>query len=297
MTSGSLLRALSLAPLLWVGLDAAPAYAGGSCGGGSDGGSSSSGDSSSDSGGSDYSSYSDDGGSATPACIDDTDVHGFRRCTKFGAWGANMRLPRLFVEVGAGVRQFRSGLGGQRATAVHDTSQFAYRVVMPPTADAAPLDVAATTTLRLGFGVPRGFYSGLEFEAGGLVAPASAGTEMMSAPGTFGSPDIRQRGGLVLGFTGLAGFRAALGPASFAVEGAAGLRSVRYQFESAYHHCVSTTTIASTHEVVEARARAELWLNPWISAGATLGANVLERDDWMAGLFVGFHSRAFAGSR
>lgn len=292
MTATRWTGALWLAPLLWVGLDAAPAYAGGSCGGGSDGGSSSSGDS--DSGGDDG-SY-DGGSSSVPACIDDTDVHGYRRCTKFGAWGTNMRLPRLFLELGGGVRQFQSGLGGQHGNVAHEASQFAYRVVMPPS-EASALDVAAMTTLRLGLGLRYGFYGGLELEVGGLASAAPVRTEMMSDPGTFGSPEIRQRGGLVVGAAGIGGVRASLGPASFAVEGAAGLRSVRYQFESEYHHCITTTTIGSTHQILEARARAELWLNPWISAGATLGTNVLARDDWMAGVFVGFHSRAFAGSR
>lgn len=55
--------------------------------------------------------------------------------------------------------------------------------------------------------------------------------------------------------------------------------------------------ISQTRGIVEARARGELWLNPWITAGAIMGASVVDQGDWMAGLYVGFHSRAFAGGR
>ena len=283
--------------------DPTPVQAGSSCGGGGggDGGSSSggsggssSGDSSSSGGDSSYSSSDSGSSTQSTACIDDTDVHGFRRCTKFGAWANNMRIPKLFVELGTGVRQFDSGLGTQSGAIAHGAESFSYRVVMPTSEPAR--DVAMVSTLRLGFGVPRGFYSGLEFELGGLVAPASASAEMTSS-GTFGSPEVRQSGGLVLGFAGIGGYRASGQRGSLSLEGAGGLRSVRYQFDSYYHNCESTTTIASTRSVVEARARGELWLSPWITAGATLGANVLDRHDWMAGVFVGFHSRAFAGTR
>ena len=34
-----------------------------------------------------------------------------------------------------------------------------------------------------------------------------------------------------------------------------------------------------------------------MTAGATIGSNMLARGDWMAGVYLGFHSRAFAGGR
>jgi hypothetical protein len=292
------MRPLLVAALLFA--DPTPVHAGSSCGGGSSSGGSSSGGSSSggSSGGdsSSSSSSSDSGSSSSSACVDDTDVHGFRSCTKFGMWASNMRVPRIFVELGSTVRQFNSGLDDQTGAIAHGDEQFSYRVVMPTSTDAVR-DVAMMSTMRIGFGIPRGFYSGIEFELGGLVSPAAASTEMTTTPGTFGNPDVRQSGGLVLGFTGVGGFRASGSRGSIAVEGAGGLRTVRYNFDSTYHHCETRTTIVANQSVVEARARAELWLSPWVTAGATIGANVLERNDWMAGLFVGFHSRAFAGGR
>lgn len=288
-----------IAGLAVLGLLPAPraAHAGGSCGGGgSSGGSSSGGDSSS-------SSSSDSGSSAGDsyaaeshkACIDDTDVVGFRKCKEFGTWAGNMRVPRLFVELGTNVRQFGSGLGAQTGHIAHGSEQFAYRTIMSPTTDA-PSDTAMTTALRLGIGLRRGFYAGVEGELGGLTSVASASPEMMST-GTFGAPTLVQQRGLVMGAVGVAGFRGSAGRATFALEGAGGVRHVRYNFESTYHHCIDTSTIAVSRAIVEARARGELWLNPWITAGATLGSNVLDRGDWVAGVFLGVHSRAFGGAR
>ena len=43
-----------------------------------------------------------------PECVDDTDVVAFRKCSKFGASAKNMRLPRIYFELGSNVRQFGS---------------------------------------------------------------------------------------------------------------------------------------------------------------------------------------------
>ena len=153
-----------------------------------------------------------------------------------------------------------------------------------------------TSTLRLGFGIPHGFYSGLELELGGLVSPAAATAEMTTA-GTFGTPNVEQQHGMFVGFTGVGGYRAVGSRGAIAIEGAGGLRSVRYNFDSSYHYCETTTTVTANMGVVEARARAELWLSPWLTAGVTVGSNVLERSDWMAGFYFGAHSRAYAGAR
>lgn len=301
------LKTVALAFTSLALVPAAPAHAGschgGGGGGGSSGGSSSSGGGGGGSygGGGGYSSgdvyaSSDGGSSSTSACVDDSDVHGFRHCTKFGAWAGNMRIPRLFVELGSSMRAFQSGLGERTGTVQHGLEQFAYRVVMP-TAQDASRDLAMTTTLRLGFGISRHLYSGLDGEIGGLVAPATATAEMTTTPGTYGSPDVQQGSGLVLGIAGVAGYRAVGSRGSIALEGAGGLRSVRYKFDSSYHECETSTTIVDNRAIVEARARAELWLNPWLTAGVTLGSSVLDRDDWMAGIYLGAHSRAFAGGR
>jgi hypothetical protein len=281
-------------------LDPRPVLAGSSCGGGSGGGGGggSSGGSSWASGGSSASSSdsssSCDSGPSSGGCIDDTDVHGYRHCTTFGVWSKSVRFPRIFVEGGSRMRSFASSLGGTSGSLSHGGESFTYRVTMPTA--SSQRDVALTSNLRVGFGLGRGLYSGVEFEVGGLVSAAAANPEMTST-GTFGSPEVDQQGGMVLGFAGIAGYRATGRRGSLALEGAAGMRTVRYNFESSYHNCETDTTIVSNRSVVEARARAETWLSPWLTFGVTLGSNVLQRNDWMAGIYFGAHSRAYAGTR
>jgi len=284
---------------------AEPAHAGHTCGGGGGGGSpsssttsssSSSSSSSTTSAGVDYTSLdSSSEEHHVGGCIDDTDVVGFRRCTGYGAWASNMRFPRMFIELGSNVRQYSAGLGTQSGTVEHGVESFTYRVSMPTTSDTAR-DVAVTSALRVGFGLPHHFYTGGELELGGLVAPATATTEMTST-GSFGAPNLTQSGGLVIGGLGIAGVRGTTGIGAFALEAAGGVRNTSYNFRSSYHLCEDTTSVSETRAVVEARARAELWLGPWFTAGATLGANVLSRGDWLAGIYLGLHSRAYGGTR
>jgi hypothetical protein len=269
---------------------------GGGGGGSSGGGSSGGGDSGGSSGGSsgDSSSSSDSGGAGAAGCIDSTDVHGYRHCTKFGTWGRNLRFPRMYLELGSAMRSFNSSLAGSSGSIAHGAESFTYRVVMP-SADSHR-DLAVTTNLRIGFGIGRGLYSGLDLEIGALVSPAAASPEMTSV-GTFGSPEVRQQGGLMGSILAVGGYRTTGRRGSIALEGAGGLRTVQYNFESSYHNCENETTIVSNRTVIEARARAEAWLSPWLTLGVTLGSNVLDRNDWMAGVYLGAHSRAFASGR
>lgn len=229
-------------------------------------------------------------------CVEDTDVVGFRTCTKYGDWAKAMRLPKLFVELGSNFRQFSSGLAARSSTVAHGAEQFTFKTVMTPTEAAAARDTAVTTALRLGTGITRNVYAGAELEIGGLVSPATASAEMMTT-GAFGTPSIEQQRGLELGALGVAGYRVASGRTTVAVEGAGGVRSARYHYGSTYHNCVETATIVQNTGVVEARARVETWLGPWVTAGATIGGSVVSRGDWMGGVFVGFHTRAFGGAR
>jgi len=96
---------------------------------------------------------------------------------------------------------------------------------------------------------------------------------------------------------GIIGVRGGAGPGTLGVEFAGGLRVASYGFHSSYHDCETSGAVTALEEVAEARARGELWLGPWITAGAVIGASVIERSAWMAGVYVGVHSRAFGGGR
>lgn len=282
------------------------AHAGHTCGGGGGhgGGGGSAPSSSSSSSYSSGTSWSYSGRSTTgvayeqpTGCIDDTDVLGYRKCTKYGEWAGNMRLPKLFIEVGSSVRQFASGLPDQQGQVTHGDHSFSYRVVMPTgTAAATPIDTAMTSTLRIGAVSKHAFYLAAEGELGGLTSTAQASTEMMSV-GPLGGPQLAQQGALVLGAYGVAGVRGSVGGATLAIEAAGGVRQTRYHFDSQYYSCDTTSTIAVTRGIVEARARGEMWLGPWMTLGATIGANVAAKGDWLAGLYLGLHSRAFDGAR
>jgi hypothetical protein len=49
--------------------------------------------------------------------------------------------------------------------------------------------------------------------------------------------------------------------------------------------------------LLEARARAALWLSPFLNLGVTAGASVIDRGAWMAGVNLGFVTQAFGGLR
>jgi hypothetical protein len=284
----------------WVAVVAAllvvdPADAGEHCGASSGSESSSSSSDSSSSSSSDSSGYeSGDTSTAHTACIDDTDIVGFRHCRKYGTWARSTRFPRLFFELGSNVRQFSTGLAARTSTVAHGSERFAFKTVMAPS--EVGRDTAVTSALRVGVGIGRRAYVGTELELGALVSPAAAHAEMMTS-GSLGTPSIAQERGSALGALGLGGYRAHAGRATFAVEAAAGVRSARYHYTSTYHDCVDTTTITKTTGVIEARARVETWLGPWMTAGATVGSSLISRGDWMGGAYLGFHTRAFGGGR
>ena len=83
----------------------------------------------------------------------------------------------------------------------------------------------------------------------------------------------------------------------FGIELAGGVRTVRYEYTSRYLACETDAVVTASQSVVEVRARASTWLTPFVSLGATAGASVIDRGDWMAGLYLGVHSHAFAGNR
>jgi len=152
------------------------------------------------------------------------------------------------------------------------------------------------STLRATLGLSHGLYAGAEVDLGGLVAPGRAATEMMSS-GAFGEPELRQDGGFVVDSLATVGIRGAGHAGAVAVELSGGMRALSYGFHSSYHDCVTGSSVLVYAPVAEARARGELWLSPWLTAGVTVGTSVLESRAWMGGLYLGVHTRAFGGGR
>ena len=187
-----------------------------------------------------------------------TDVVGYRACAPFGSWGINLRLPYFTIELGTNLREFPD---------LDPSPLIVARSVTTPPHAVRGSDVAITTSMRFTVGITHTWYAGFETEIGELVA---------GGEGEF------------VGGYGLVGVRHGTKHVTFTLEGASGFHGVTYH---------ETQTDIGMAGAVEARARAEVWLSPAITIGATLGASVLERDDWVAGVHVAFHSRAFGGTR
>jgi len=289
-------RAAILAAVLLVArpdLAVAGSTCGTSGGGGSSGDSSSSDSSSSDSSSSSSDSSSSSSTSSTPACHDTTDVVGYRECTRFGTWAQNLKVPRMIVQLVTTMRATPSLAGDRSGTFAHGAESFAYRTVAAPEAGR---DHQVVTGVRIGVGLPHGMFVAVEGEGGSIVAPAGARPEMTSS-GTFGTPTISQGTGIAFNAAAVAGVQRRLGLGRVGVELAGGVRTAHYSFQSSYHLCETATNVSAAAPLVEARVSYERWLSPFISAGATVGASVVDRGSWMGGLQLGFHTRAFGGSR
>ena len=287
---------LAIAAAMLLVVQAAPAYAGGhGCGGGGHGGGGhgGGGHGGGGHGGGGHGGGGHGHGSTGPDCTRTFEL-GDRGCSPYGAWAAGTLLPHIIFEMGMNVRQFGRQLHDAQGSVTHGSEPFTYRVVAPVTASRS--DVAMTADFRIGLGFPHGFYTLLEGEIGGLVSGGQTSVEMTQT-GTFGAPSLTSSQTALLGGYGVVGIRAPILGGTLAFEMAGGGRALIYSFDSAYHDCNQTTSVSTSKVVAEARARAELWASPWVSFGATLGTSVLERGDWMTGLYLGIHSRSFGGQR
>ena len=78
------------------------------------------------------------------------------------------------------------------------------------------------------------------------------------------------------------------------VELAGGVRGLAYEFDSTYLACETTTTVTTVQAVLEARARASVWLTPRLALSALAGKSALD-GGMVGGLAIGFTNHAFAG--
>lgn len=289
------MKRLALAPLLLL-WHPTPARAG-SCHGsdsGSDGGSSSSGsssssDSTSSSDSSDYSTYS----SSTPVgCVETSDVLGRRQCSGFADWAMPRLSPPVAIEVGTTVRTL--ALSQMRFSGTVDHGDMgSYRVSMSgrpqDRADAA----AITSDLRALSG--RRLYFGAELAIGGISADESALDMSVSTGGTDATADPRFR--LYLATGAVAGLRANVSRFTLAAEAFGGMRMIDAEVTSRYGTCETTATARNYAATVELRARADLWLTPWLTLGLFTGQDALHPTTRALGLTLGGHIRAFDALR
>jgi hypothetical protein len=198
----------------------------------------------------------------TPPCVDDrSEVVGYRQCTRYGSWGTNLLDPDMFVQVGMNMRHFAGSapMSSARSTAGTEKSP-------------GGGDDALMFDERIGYPLTRGIYMAFDFELGNFNNPDSKHTN--------------ERDFVLDGLVSL-GARGGLGPFSIGAEVAGGVMQSSFPSQQT----------ESTDGILEARGRAELWLAPWFTVGGAIGASIIDRGDWMAGLYLGVHTWAYAGDR
>ena len=202
-------------------------------------------------------------GDDRPHCeIDSTDVLGYRRCPRYGSWGANLLEPYVYVELGMNIRHLAPD---RSATTARTTSPG------PTPTGGGSEDKAVTFVERIGFGLGRPFYGAVDFEFG-----------------NFGDFNAKPTDHDLL-LAGLASFgaRGPVGPFAISAEVTGGVLESSSPIEEDVR----------VHGVLEARARAGLWLGPWCTIGGILGESLLDRKSWMFGVYLGVHNWSFAGDR
>lgn len=272
--------ALALGGVVAIAAPARPARA---CGDGGDGGSSSSGSSSS-------SSSSGGGGADStvvyePACVDGTTVVGYRTCAPYGAWSTTARLPRVSFEIGPWSSMIDLKDLAVEGSVMHsDGTSYAYRIVGSELGGQA--DVVGVRSRLLGH---RGAsYLGLEGGVGGVV------TQAMDRRTPMADVELESRTAAVATGGVVAGGRVFVGRLSVGGEVMAGVRAVSVTSTSTHGACIVDDVQWSGAPTIEVRARGELWLTPWLTAGGYLGRDALGGQT-SAGLDLGFHLRAFDG--
>ena len=295
--------ALALGGVVAIAAPARPAHA---CGDGGDGGSSTSGSSTSGSSSSGSSSSgSSAGGSGSdsspvyePACVDGTTVVGYRTCAPYGAWSTTARLPKVSFEIGPWSSMIDLEDVAVAGSVMHsDGTSYAYRIVGSELGGQADvIGVRSRLLAHRGVG-----YVGLEGGVGGVVTSAIDRRTPMAAVELESRTAAVATGGVVIGarifigqLTAGSADRAFVGRLSLGGEVMAGVRAVSVTSTSTHGSCVVDDLQWSGAPTIEVRARGELWLTPWLTAGGYLGRDALGGQT-SAGLDLGFHLRAFDG--
>jgi hypothetical protein len=258
------------------------------CGGGG-GGDSSSGSSSSSS--SDSGSYYSESSStpAEPACVDASDVHGYRSCTDYGRWSLSSKLPAISFELQSWTAMVDLSDVDVSGSIQHDLgTAYSYRVVAEDVGGREALANGAKARI-LGHD-RRGLYAGVE--TGFAALPRRAQSTMSIDPTT----NLNARASMVYMGGIVAGYEQHLGRVTLGGEVMGGGRGVAITAESHRGACDTTETSHVMRGIIEARVRADLWVTPWITVGAYAGRDVFSAQT-SAGLGVGGHLRAFDGGR
>jgi hypothetical protein len=195
---------------------------------------------------------------AEERCLTEDGVVGRRPCPAYGMWGAALEAPYIFIRVGS---NFRYLPRTQPAKPVLRSTTDMSTVIDPGS------DTSFTVTEQIGVATSPVSYLGFEVEMSPTYAddlgPGSrtyaAGAQLLA--GVYGGARAFKLG----------------------VELAGGGRFVEMGND------------VGEEWTVEARARADLWLSPWVTIGGAVGTSLLDRGEWMLGLHLGVHSYSYGG--
>jgi hypothetical protein len=134
------------------------------------------------------------------------------------------------------------------------------RTTMPE----SPRNSAGLFDIHIAVDTSHAFYVALDNELGGL--DGEPGTEVIESAGAVG-------------------VRVPFGAGAIASELAGGARVFVYDSPT-----VMPRSDGGFVAVLELRVRGELAVTPWLNAGAAVGTSLVDRGDWIGGLFLGLHN-------
>ena len=192
-------------------------------------------------------------------CPAEEGIVGRRACPEYGVWGAARESPYATISFGVNFRR----LPRQSV----DRTQLARSVTTPGMLEGGS-DLSYSLMEQVVVSITDHLYGGFEVEISPTDAQAAPGARLIAA----GSQ-------LLFGFQGGTKF------VKLGLEAAGGSRLI----------VTDNPDDDDSELVLEGRARADLWLTPWVTIGGSLGRSFLHHDEWVAGVYLAAHTYSFGG--
>jgi hypothetical protein len=201
------------------------------------------------------------------SCHEVSKVVGYSVCRRFASWSIPFSM---FTEVGASALRFDvDGINRAMASAGAPSSQ-----------------VSATIgTWRTAFSVSW-FYVGDEIGIGGITGGPQLTNGTTPAMTSLAEVQPTASSGFLIQDALFVGARTHSGPLSIGGEVAVGFRIGDYTSPSLPAPLYAITDASF---LLEARAKADLWVNTWLTVGAVASVSMLDRHDVGVGITLGFH--------
>jgi hypothetical protein len=209
-------------------------------------------------------------------CHEVSHVVGYERCSRFGAWS---RPPSIWIEGGMVALRIDPG----RIDADASSASGLVHLSSAP-GDTRGINASGGTFRDLiGF---RGGYFGSETD----VATFSDGPQLVVDASPRGGVAMASSSGTIFQAKVLIGYRQLYGPLSLALEAAGGFRGVTFD-------AMGAQGPFEMSGLVEAHARADVWVSEHWTVGAEVATDVLRMHDDAIALTLGVHLTPWDGLR